>query len=76
MAMKKPTHTFKCFSSVSKMRLLQIIANFPKMRGQIQVVHPTGVNNPELNEEMEEEVVEQIALPVPKWNYKEMELSQ
>ena len=37
------------------MRLLQIIANPLKIRGQIQVVHPFGVANPELNEEMEEE---------------------
>ena len=47
------------------MRLLQIIADTLKIRGQIKVVHPIGVNNLKLNEEMEEEVVEQITLPFP-----------
>ena len=51
----EPTHTFKCFNSVSMMRLLQIIADLLRIGGQIQVEHPIGGNNSELNEEMEEE---------------------
>ena len=54
------------------MRPLQILASPLKIRGHIQIVHPMGVNNLELNEEMEEEIVEQIALPFPRWNCKEM----
>ena len=47
------------------MRVLQIIADTFKIRGQIQVVHPMGATNPEFNEEMEEEVGDQIAQPTP-----------
>ena len=54
------------------MRLLQILADILEIRGQIQEVYPIIVNNPELNEEMEEEVGDQIALPFSRWHYKEM----
>ena len=49
------------------MRPLQIIADPLKIKGHIQVVHPVGVTTPKLNEEREEEVVDIIALPFPRW---------
>ena len=54
------------------MGLLQIIADPLEIMVQIQVVHPIGVTSPELNEEIEEEVGVQAALPIPRWNYREM----
>ena len=62
---KEPTHTFKCFSPTRTMKPLQIIANYLKIRGQIQVLNPIILINPELNEELEEEVGDLIALPFP-----------
>ena len=47
---------------------LQIIVDPLKCRGQIRVVHPLRVNNIELNQVMEEEVGDQIALPFQRWN--------
>ena len=46
---KKPIHTFKCFSSVSKMRLLQICNDPFKVIGQMWVKHPMGGNNAEFD---------------------------
>ena len=64
----KGAHSYsKCFSPASIMRPLQIIANPLKIRGQVQVVHPTGETNPALNEEIEEEVGNLIAASFPKW---------
>ena len=54
------------------MRPLQIIADPPKIRRQVQVVHPVGVTNPELTKEIEEEVDDIKALPFPRWKYQEM----
>ena len=48
------------------------IADPFQIRGQARVVHPIGVPNPETNEEIEEEVDDQITLPSPRWNYREM----
>ena len=54
------------------MRMLPSLANPLEIRGQIQIVHPIGVDNPKLNEEMEEEVGDLTLLSFPKWNYSEM----
>ena len=44
----KGAHSYlNCFSPVSIMKPLQIKADPPEARGQFQVVHPTGVTNPE-----------------------------
>ena len=48
------------------MRLLEIIVDPLEIRGEIQVVHPTGVTNPEQNEEMGEEISDQTTLPFPR----------
>ena len=40
------------------MRHLQIIADPLEIRGQVHVVHPIRVTNPELNEEIKEDVGE------------------
>ena len=61
---------FKCFSPASTMRPLQIIADPLKIKGQVLVVHHAGVTNPELNEEIEEEVGDTIALSFPKMKVK------
>ena len=45
------------------MRHLQILADPLEVWGQIQVIHPMGVNNPDLYREMDDELVEQIAFP-------------
>ena len=54
---------FKCLSPASMMRPLQIIADPLKMRGQVQGEHPIDIANSKLNEEIEEEVGDLIALP-------------
>ena len=51
------------------MKPLQSLANNFKVRRQI---HHTEVSNPELGGEVEDELVEQIALPIPRWNCREM----
>ena len=56
---------FKYFSLGSTMRPLQIIADPLKTREQIQVLHPIGLFNPELNEEIEEEVGDTLHYPMP-----------
>ena len=61
-------HTIKekCFSPASKIRLLHIIVDPLEIREEVKVVHPTGSTTPELNEEIEEEVGNIIALPFPR----------
>ena len=54
------------------MKHLKILADPLKVRGQIQVIHHQGVNDSDLDGEMEEEVVEQVALPFPRWYYRVM----
>ena len=51
---------------------LQILANPLKVGGLIQVIHLIGGNDPMLYREMEEDIVEQIALLFLKWNYREI----
>ena len=69
-------HTHKCFSLVYKMKPMQILVNPLERRWQIQMIHPIRVNHPDLDEEMEEEVSEQTALPFPRWNYRGMIMDQ
>ena len=57
MTIKGSYSHFKCISPASTMRLLQIIVDLLKIRGQIQIEQSVQVTNPELNEESEEEVV-------------------
>ena len=49
-----------------------ILADPLKIRGQIQLIHLMGVNDPKLDGEKEEEMFGQIALPFPRLNYLEM----
>ena len=72
MTIKGNQRTNKCFGLVNKMKPIQILADPLKINGQIQVIHPLKVNNPDLDEEMKEEVNEQIALPFQKCNHREI----
>ena len=53
-------------SPASMVSPLQFIADHHEIRGQVQVVHPVGVAIPELNDEIEEEVVDITALTFPR----------
>ena len=56
----------------TKIKPLQIMVDPLEVRGNIKVVHSMRVTNPDLNEELKDEVGEQIAFPFPRWNYREM----
>ena len=56
-----------CFSPANMMKPLLIIADCLKVMGQVQLIHPICITNPELNEEIEKEVGNLIALPFPRW---------
>ena len=48
------------------MKPIQSLADPLEIRGQIHVMHPIKVNNPDLDEEMGKKVGEEIGLPFPR----------
>ena len=40
--------------------------------GEMSVIHPMRVNDPDLDGEMEDKLDEQIVLPFLRWNFREM----